>query len=155
MKRRNARSFPDNNDNSAIWHTDTVCLVSTSRSWSLGCVSGAKVSLVGLLKAMAVGVEATGRVVLAGLCTPLGWRLYRPHEVVMVVAVPSGWVVYVTPLWRDEWVGLVWRHKQIFNGFCAFMRLVADAERDCSTECQKLKKAPHPGACLSACLQER
>lgn len=30
-------------------------------------------------------------------------------------AVPSGWVVYVSPLWRDEGVGTVWRHKQICN----------------------------------------
>ncbi len=30
---------------------------------------------------------------------------------------------------------------------------VADAERDCSTECQTLKKAPHLGVCFSACLQ--
>ena len=32
---------------------------------------------------------------------------------------------------------------------------IADAERDGSTECHKLKEAPHPGACLSAGEEEK
>ena len=95
--------------------TDRYFLVSPGHSRSLGLISGAKVSLVGLLKAVAVGVEAAGRVVLTGLRTPLRWRLYLPHEVEIVLAVPSGWAVYIAPPWRNEWVGLVWWHKQIWN----------------------------------------
>lgn len=38
-----------------------------------------------------------------------------PHEVVMVEAVPLGWVVHVASVWRDEGVGSVWRHEQIWN----------------------------------------
>lgn len=38
-----------------------------------------------------------------------------PHEVVIVEAIPSGWAVYVAPLRRDERVGLVRGHKQIWN----------------------------------------
>lgn len=41
-----------------------------------------------------------------------------PHQVVMVVAVPSGWVLYITPLRRDERVGSVRWHKQIWNHKC-------------------------------------
>lgn len=77
-------------------------LVSQGSGWSLGLSPGAKVSLVGLLETVAIGVEAAGRVVLADLCTPLSWRLCRPHEAVMAQAVPSGWVVYVASLRRDE-----------------------------------------------------
>lgn len=55
--------------------------VSTRSSWSLGCTSGAKVSVVGLLIAMAISVEAADRVLLTGLCTSLCWRLHPPeHE---------------------------------------------------------------------------
>lgn len=82
--------------------SDRYFLVSTRPCLSLRRSSGAEVSLVGLLKAMVVGIEAAGRVVLTGLCTPLRWRLYPPHEVVMVEAIPRGWAVYVAPLRRDE-----------------------------------------------------
>lgn len=47
---------------------------------SLGWTSGAKVSLVGLLIAVAISVEAADRVLLAGLCTPLRWRLHQPGQ---------------------------------------------------------------------------
>lgn len=87
---------PDNDDDFAFG------LVSQCSGWSLGLNPGAKVSLVGLLETVAVGVETTGRVVLTGLCTPLSWRLCRPHEAVNAKAVPSGWVVYVASLRRDE-----------------------------------------------------
>ena len=60
--------------------TNTWSLVSASRGWSLRRISGAEVSLVGLLEAVAIGVEAAGRVVLTGLCTPLRRRLHRPGE---------------------------------------------------------------------------
>lgn len=46
--------------------------------------------------------------ILAVLC-------HLPHEVVMVDAVPSGWVVYMSPLWCDECVGSVWGYKQIWK----------------------------------------
>lgn len=135
---------------------------STGCSWSLGCTSGAKVSLVGLLIAVAMSIEAADRVLLTGLCSSLCWRLHPPgrgrqrrtvrkhpvavsflccspskhgactcavllvsvqavqlfvgllpHEVALVEAIPSGWAVRTSPLWRDEGVGSVWGHKQI------------------------------------------
>lgn len=49
------------------------------------------------------------------LCRRTALLRLLPHEVVMVEAVPSGWAVSVPPLWRDECVGLVWGHKQIWN----------------------------------------
>lgn len=36
-------------------------------------------------------------------------------QVVIAEAVPSGRVEHRTPLWRDEGVGLVWVHEQIWN----------------------------------------
>lgn len=43
------------------------------------------------------------------------WLFVLPHKVIGVVAIPSGWAVYVAPLWRHECVGLVSVHKQIWN----------------------------------------
>lgn len=129
----------------SIWRTQS--LVSKSPSQFPGLISGNKVSLVGLLRTVVVGVEAAGRVVLADLCTPLCWRFHQPgqeggeesrvcttvsaicahfcadiallchlpQEVVMAVAVPSGQVVYMFPLWCDECVGSVWGHEQIWK----------------------------------------
>lgn len=87
-----------------------VCSVSARRGCSLRLIPGEEESLVGLLVTIAISVEATGVVVLADLSTPLRWGLYPP-EVVIVQVVASGWVVQGAPLWCDEGVGPVWRHK--------------------------------------------
>lgn len=62
----------------SIWQP--LCLVSKSPSQFPGLILGTKVSLVGLLITVVVGVEAAGRVVLAGLCTPLRWRFHQPGQ---------------------------------------------------------------------------
>lgn len=77
---RNEHSFPDDNDNSGFDWQKIFCLVPASHSRSLGLSSGAKVSLVGLLGAVAIGVVAARRVVLTDLCLPLRWRLYLPGQ---------------------------------------------------------------------------
>jgi len=51
-----------------------------SLDWSLDWVPCTKVSLVGLVEAMAIGVEAAGGVILAGLCSSLSWRLDSPAD---------------------------------------------------------------------------
>lgn len=55
-----------------------------------------------------------------------------PHQVVVVVAVPAGWAVYVAPLWRHERVGLVWRHEQIWNHNILLVRKSGEACPACS-----------------------
>lgn len=56
----------------------TLSLVSARSYSSRMLISGTKVSLISLLKPMTVGIEAAGRVVLAGLCIPLCRRLDCP-----------------------------------------------------------------------------
>lgn len=56
----------------------TLSLVSARSYSSRMLISGAKVSLISLLKPMTIGIEATGSVVLAGLCMPLCRRLDFP-----------------------------------------------------------------------------
>lgn len=51
----------------------------------------------------------------ARFCADIALLCHLPHEVVMVDAVPSGWAVYMSPLWCDECVGSVWGHKQIWK----------------------------------------
>lgn len=53
------------------------------------------------------------------------------------------WILYVTMTAGERG----WRGPRVCT--------IGDAERDCSTECQEVKKAPHHGVCLSACLLER
>lgn len=103
---------------------DVLCSVSTIEGLSevglrlrlglglgLGLGPGTEEPLIGLLVTIAIGIEATGGVVLAGLGTPLRRGLY-PHQVVIVeAAVASGRVVQGPPLWADEGVGPVWSHK--------------------------------------------
>lgn len=77
-------------------------LVSASHSRPPWSTSSAKVSVVGLLDAVAIGIVAAGGVVLADLCASFCWRLHCPPEVVTAEAIPSGWDVYVASLWWDE-----------------------------------------------------
>lgn len=80
-------------------------LVSASHGWPLGLSLGPEVSVEGILRAVAIGVDAAGRVVLTDLCTCLRRRLQFPPDVLGRASV-----------WRpDERVGPVWRHKQICN----------------------------------------
>lgn len=119
---------------------------SESTGWAW--IPSSKISLIGQLVTIAMGKEATGRVVFTCLCAPFRWRLHCSP-----VSAASWWsVVGTSPLWTlwvDEWVGSVWTDKHIFKGFCAFLRIVADAERDGDTQGHTLEESPHPH---SGCL---
>lgn len=87
------------------------CVLVSTIGCSLGRLcAGAKEALVGLLVTIAIGVEATRAVVLAGLSAPLSRGLY-PHQVVVVESAASGRVVQGPSLWSDEGVGAAWCHE--------------------------------------------